>query len=534
MKKTGFVARRLRSYTVRSQSKQILLPGEEVSFSLPSHVGSDTVAVEPRHDNSHTTSKVWPMPGIHSVTDGKIILTNSSADPMVIKKNAHICNVLPPVTDDKFEVPVPDTCNDTVISQFVPVKKTELYSSAAQVDPDGILTASEKSKFKSLLEKYDEVFNPRISKYNGKSGPLKVEVNMGPQPPPQHKGRVPFYGRDDMSDLQKKFDVLVTKGVFKRPQEMGVTVEVINPSFLVKKKTSDDKCLVTDFGTIADYCRPTPSLMPDVDSVLRKMGTWKYLVKTDLTDAYFQMELKRKSMKYCGVASPMKGVYVYTRGCMGLPGTEVALEELTCRLFGVLVQQGKVVKLADDLFVGAESPAELLSNFEEVLQILQENDIRLSAKKTIISPESVMVLGWVWSRGTITASPHSLSALSECEPPSTVKSMKSYIGAYRFLSRVIRNYAALLLPLEGMIAGAASKPAGNLKLVWSDAQLAAFRKAQAALKDAKTISLPKPEDTIQIVTDAAVTPTAIGAVMYLIRGDETLLGGFFNAKLPEF
>ena len=80
-------------------------------------------------------------------------------------------------------------------------------------------------------------------------------------------------------------------------------------------------------------------------------------------------------MKYCGVASPMKGVLVYTVGCMGLPGTEVALDELTSLLFGHLVMKGTVAKIADDLFVGGNSLEELHENVEEVLQILQENNL---------------------------------------------------------------------------------------------------------------------------------------------------------------
>jgi len=33
-------------------------------------------------------------------------------------------------------------------------------------------------------------------------------------------------------------------------------------------------------------------------------------------------------MKYCGVATPFKGVRVYTRTTMGMPGTETTLEEI--------------------------------------------------------------------------------------------------------------------------------------------------------------------------------------------------------------
>ena len=164
----------------------------------------------------------------------------------------------------------------------------------------------------------------------------------------------------DMLELQQKMDELVRKGVFRRPQEIGVTVENVNPSFMVKKRPpSVDKRLVTDFTQIASYCRPTPTVMPDVESTLRQIATWKVMMKTDLKEAYWQIELKRSSMKYCGVVSPMKGVLVYTVGCMGLPGTEVALEELTCLLFGHLVAQGKVAKLADDMFLGGETVVEV-------------------------------------------------------------------------------------------------------------------------------------------------------------------------------
>ena len=54
-------------------------------------------------------------------------------------------------------------------------------------------------------------------------------------------------------------------------------------------------------------------------------------------------------MKYCGVANPFKGVRVYVRFVMGMPGSETALEEVMCRVLGPLLQDGSVAKIADDL-----------------------------------------------------------------------------------------------------------------------------------------------------------------------------------------
>ena len=65
---------------------------------------------------------------------------------------------------------------------------------------------------------------------------------------------------------------------------------------------------------------------------------------------------------------------VYNVGCMGLPGVEVALEELTCLVLGDMVMEGKVSKIADDLFIGGNTPEELLSNFHLVLQKFLTNN----------------------------------------------------------------------------------------------------------------------------------------------------------------
>ena len=545
---------RVTNFTLRSPSTSVILPGERVEFKLPSHLRKEnTVAVEPRYDNNFQAfnRQPWPAPKIYDIKDGTLMVENNSPEPISMKKNQHVCNIHLEVADSDVSDIISDTCQSSAQSakvdsvdviqskapqRSVKPKKVALFTAPVKLNPDGVMSPTETEKFQALLETYDEVFNPEVTVYNQKSGQCYVEVNMGPTPPPQHKGKTPlFYGRNNMVLLQEKFDELVQKGVFKRPQDIGVTVENLNTTFLVKKKDTTDMRLVTDFGSIVDYCRPSPSMMPDCDSVLRQISSWEYIIVTDFTTAYYGLPLRKSSMKYTGVVSPMKGVYVYTVGCMGLPGTEVALEELTNLLFGHMVMKGKVAKLADDLFIGGSTVEELYANFEEVLGILQENNLKLKAKKTYIAPASVMILGWIWSSGKLQASSHKLSALSECDPPPTVKGLKSWIGAFRHLSRVVKDYGVLLLPLEGMVAGKNTKDvAANTKITWSDELLASFQKAQSALKNAKSITLPQADDVLHIVTDAAVQPTAIGATLYVIRGVKTLLGGFFNAKLPTF
>lgn len=72
---------------------------------------------------------------------------------------------------------------------------------------------------------------------------------MGPVEPPQRKGHLPQYARDKLVELQEKFDHLEQLGVFRRPEDVGITVEYLNPSFLVKKPNGGSR-LVTAFADV--------------------------------------------------------------------------------------------------------------------------------------------------------------------------------------------------------------------------------------------------------------------------------------------
>ena len=180
-------------------------------------------------------------------------------------------------------------------------------------------------------------------------------------------------------ELQQKFEKLEALGVFKRPKDINIPVEYLNPSFLIKKP-SGGYCLVTAFADVGRYSKPQSSLMPDVDSMLHLIALWKHIIATDSTSTFCQIRLSHDSMKYCRVATPFRGVQVYVRSAMGLG---MALEELMSQVLGDLLKEG----ITDDLYCGRNSQGELLSNWKKVLQALHKCDLHLFASKTIINPQ---------------------------------------------------------------------------------------------------------------------------------------------------
>ena len=396
----------------------IIWPGEFLEVALPDDILADNdYALEPRTDapnaRSVKTSQLWPPPGIIFSVAGKIRIPNFLDQPQVLKRNEHFCQVNLFNPSDNAEQLATKPMTPARPSTQQSASSTHNHSSSISLDPANLLSASVLVRFRETHSRFDSVFNPIIGGYNGASGPFEAKVNMGPVEAPQRKGRIPQYSRERLLELQQKFDNLEELGVFKRPEDVGISVEYLNPSFLVKKPKGGTH-LVTAFGEVGRYSKPQPSLMPNVDSTLRLVGQWKYIITSDLTSAFYQIPLARESMKYCGVAIPYRGTRVYVRSAMGMAGSETALEELMCRVLGDL-QAGVIAKLADDLYCGGNTPDELLENWIKVLGALHKKNLCLSASKTVINPKSTTILGWTWSEGTLTANPHRVSVPSSTE-----------------------------------------------------------------------------------------------------------------------
>lgn len=512
--------RRIHIDILKADENQTVWPDEYIECRLPTSLPDNEYAIEPRLSSAAT---VISMPMVTQSVGGTVRLVNNSCEPVTLKKNQEVCQLRPMCS--------PDTqagikSHSTNPSKSVQSHQQAPFSASVRIDPDNRMPVSTKAKFAEQLIKYDDTFNPQLGKYNGESGPIKAVVHMGPVLPPQRKGRMPLYGRSNLEQLQAEQDYLEEQGALVRPEDLGIHVEYLNPSFLVKKPKGGFR-LVTAFTDIAQFSKPQPSLMPNIDNTLRQIGQWKYIVEADLTKAFHQIPLDRGSMPFCGIATPFKGIRVYTRAAMGMPGSETALEEVMCRVLGDLVYKGHVAKIADNLFVGANTYDELFDRWEEVLSALSRNGLRLSSSQTCVAPASTIILGWKWEHGTLSANSHRISPLSRCEVPKTVKQLRSFIGAYQVLARVIPRCTQYLGPLDDITAGKKSAD----KLSWSDEQLSVFQQAKDALSTATTINTPQPSDQLWIVTDGAMRVPGIASTLFIVREGKPLVAEFFSAKV---
>ena len=226
------------------------------SVTSPNHPDS-LFALEPRPDCARSTRN-WPHPNIVEAVAGHVRILNNTTEPQHLARHEHFCQVLPTLTSD---VSIVDNTLIPVPPPSTAAEPIPLHSSTVQLDPDHILPETSRAAFQQLLHSYYSVFDPSISGYNGAVGPFEAIINMGPVQPPQRKGRLPQYSRNKLVQLQAKFDEVERQGVFQRPEDIGITIEYLKPSFLVTKPSCGHR-LVTAFADVARYSKPQPSLIP--------------------------------------------------------------------------------------------------------------------------------------------------------------------------------------------------------------------------------------------------------------------------------
>ena len=507
--------------TLRNAGSTVLYPGDFVeikNLTLSPYEGE--VALEPRITSP--LCGMWPEPCITRVVDSTIRVPNETDQPIQISRGQHIAQLRLVSTD------APLNCEKLNIGPTMlrPVKASKPFSDGILFDPDNQLSDVQASAFRSINKQFDSVFDPDFTGYNDFSGKIRAHLNLGPVLPPPQKARLPLYDNGNLELLQSASDNLERLGVLVRPEDVGIIPQHVSPSFLVSK-SDGNKRFVTAFNDIAKFCRLPPSKVTKCDDILRQIGSFNYIIKTDLTKSFFQLKMSRESMAYLGTITPFKGVRLYARAAMGMPGSSEWLDELCSRVLGDLLMRRIVLVIADDMYVGGRSIEELLENWSLLLTALARNNLKLSASKTVLAPKSTVVLGWVWTSGNLSPSQHKISPLINTDPPKTCTSMRSFIGAYKDLARAIPKSASLLAPLEDAIKGLS----GRDVVKWGDELLNFFKQAKLALSKPHSLMIPKREDKLVITVDASPLNNGLGATLFVMRNGKRHAASHFSFKL---
>ena len=510
-----------------SDGPRTIFPDESLIIQIPEALRNQNLLITPRREFAGVFKPKMIEAG------STISLENISPFPVNIRKYSHVADIKPTSTveaDDKVRAVHLNTLDNF---KYTPLAKDPSPPSLEdiKVDPDNVLSPEMRNKFHEVNWKYKDVFTKSPGKYTGAFGDVDTSIKFNAKPVQTRKVSVPSYSMEMQQILGQEMDKLIREGVLVRAEDIGVSIEFMSPIFLVPKEGGGWR-IVVDFTFLNRFISRDNSVSPTIQEAKSALAQKKYFIELDLSAYFHQGGLRREDCAFLGVQHPFLGPYVYSASPQGLKNSSEQSYSRLAVIFGPMIQQNKLTRMADGLYVLADSPGELLDNYIETLERAHVSGLTIKPSKVSICPRSTVLFGWKLEDGKWSPQNHVLSSLTRADKPNTVKQMRSFIGAVKQLSETIRSYSSLLHPLEKVVGSRSSSE----KLSWTEEMETAFSNIKAALQKTDGIHFPRKTDRLVTSSDFSKHSGAIGGMLTIIRkkpdGKEVkLLGGHYSAQI---
>ena len=135
-------------------------------------------------------------------------------------------------------------------------------------------------------------------------------------------------------------------------------------------------------------------------------------------------------------------------------------------------------------------------------------------------------LGHRVGRGKVSIPDMRVKALREFKQPVTKKELKSYLGMLGYYRKFIPGFSSIALPLTE-----ATRLKSPNRLDWTRHMSDAFHTLRDTLCSHSQLTIPSPEDSFILSTDAS--GVGIGAVLSITRNGMDLPVAYFSRKLTK-
>ena len=266
-----------------------------------------------------------------------------------------------------------------------------------------------------------------------------------------------------------------------------------SPVLFVKKANGGLRFCI-DYRKLNNLTRKDRYPLPLLDETLNRMSNAKIFTKLDIRQAFHRIRIDPESEDLTTFRTRY-GTYK----CKVLPfgltnGPATYQRYMNDTLFDYL--DNFCTAYLDDIMIYSENIKDHQEHVRKVLLRLRKAGLQADIKKSEFGVTRTKYLGFIISTDGIEPDPEKTTAISQWEPPRTVKGVQSFLGFCNFYRRFIKDFGRVARPLNQLTRK-------DTVFVFDQSCIAAFKELKRRLTTAPLLAHFDPQRTTQMETDSS-------------------------------
>ncbi|XP_037831364.1 uncharacterized protein LOC119616983 isoform X3 [Kryptolebias marmoratus] len=346
---------------------------------------------------------------------------------------------------------------------------------------------------------------------------VKHAIKLSDETPFKHRAR-PIHPQD-LEAVREHLKDLLEAGIIRESKS-----PFSSPIVVVRKRNGSVR-LCIDYRKLNLQTIKDAYALPNLEESFCALTGSKWFTVLDLKSGYYQIEMAEEDKAKTAFVTPL-GFWEWNRMPQGITNAPSTFQRLMERCMGDLHLK-EVLVFLDDIIIFSATLEEHEERLLRVLSRLKQFGLKLSPEKCKFFQSSVRYLGHIVSEKGVETDPEKIDSLKSWPVPRNLKELRSFLGFAGYYRRFIKDYAAIVKPLNELTRGypparspaKLKKPEGKYSDPkqsfgdkWTSCQQIAFETVISKLTTAPVLGFANPQLPYILHTDASTN--GLGAVLY--------------------